>query len=182
MAAALAHLPILQPRRRLRLGAAVLAAILWSSVSATAQTRGCTVTPFTDPPRQVLSCAGGVTVSAEARSAYRLLDRNGDGRPDGAELTSGGLLIEAPPRRGGFQILTPHAIASVRGTVWAVDVVPRRTSVFVQTGVVAVQRPQGQAVTLRAGDGVDVDADGGPLDVKQWGRERAAGLLARFGR
>jgi hypothetical protein len=36
-------------------------------------------------------------------------------------------------------------------------------------------------VTLGAGEGVDV-VPGRPLDVKTWGVERAAGLLARFGR
>ena len=79
-------------------------------------------------------------------------------------------------------MLTPHAIASVRGTIYAVDVQGGRTSVFVARGRVAVRiasppRPS----MLGAGQGVDV-VPGQPLDVKTWGAERAAGMLARFGR
>jgi ferric-dicitrate binding protein FerR (iron transport regulator) len=97
-------------------------------------------------------------------------------------LESRGLLIESPPRRGMFQILTPHAIATVRGTVWAVDVSPARSSVFVREGAVDVRRRHGEeTVTLRGGDGVDVDDVTG-LEVKRWSAERAARLLARFGR
>ncbi|GJD53460.1 hypothetical protein OPKNFCMD_6235 [Methylobacterium crusticola] len=159
----------------------VLAAHL-AALPAAAQGRSCTVTPYTDPPRQVLSCPDGFTLSAESGSSYRLIDRNRDGRPEAAELDGRGLLVDAPPRRGGFQIMTPHAIASVRGTVWAVDVTASRTSVFVQTGAVSVRRPGGPAVILGAGDGVDVEAGTAPLEVKRWGVERAAGLLGRFGR
>src|SRR5215204_4369621 len=39
-----------------------------------------------------------------------------------------------PGRRSGFQVLTPHAIASVRGTIYAVDVSAGQTSVFVAQG------------------------------------------------
>jgi ferric-dicitrate binding protein FerR (iron transport regulator) len=160
----------------------LLAASAWLS-GADAKTPGCAVRTLADPPpRQVLSCADGLTITAESTTAYSLIDRNRDGRPEGAELTGRALLVDGPPRRGGFQILTPHAIAAVRGTVWAIDVTAERTSVFVREGVVAVRRPQGRAVTLRAGDGVDVDAGEGPLEVRQWGQARAAALLARFGR
>ncbi|KAB1072436.1 FecR domain-containing protein [Methylobacterium planeticum] len=167
---------------RITAAAAVLAIAALGSGAAEAQSRGCTVTPYTDPPRQVLSCADGLTVSAETGTAYKLVDRNHDGRPESAEVTSRGLLIDVPPRRGGFQILTPHAVASVRGTVWAVDVSAQKTAVFVRAGSVAVARPGGPAVTLRAGEGVDVEAGGNSLHVQRWSPERAAGLLARFGR
>jgi ferric-dicitrate binding protein FerR (iron transport regulator) len=70
----------------------------------------------------------------------------------------------------------------VRGTIYAVDVQAGRTSVFVARGRVAVQhREPSPSVILGAGQGVDV-VPGRPLDVKTWGAERAAGLLARFGR
>jgi ferric-dicitrate binding protein FerR (iron transport regulator) len=70
----------------------------------------------------------------------------------------------------------------VRGTKWAVDVQPSRTSVFVVRGSVAVRRPSGtDNVVLNAGDGVDADADGSSLKVKQWGAARVSALLARFG-
>lgn len=155
--------------------------------SLRAQAPGCTVTPYTDPPREILDCADGLRITAEKGATYSLVDRNRDGRPEAAELTGKGLLIELPPRRrGGFQILTPHAVASVRGTTWAVEVSAARTSVFVRAGSVAVARAGGRAggtaVTLGAGDGVDVEAGTGALDVKQWSRERGLHLLARFGR
>lgn len=156
--------------------------VLLPADAARAQRRGCTITPYTDPPRQVLACPDGFTLSAENASTYRLIDRNRDGRPEAADLNGRGLLVDAPPRQGSFQVRTPHAIASVRGTTWAVDVTPGRTSVFVQAGEVSVSRLSGPGVVLRAGDGVDVDAGTAPLEVKRWSRERAAGLLARFGR
>jgi ferric-dicitrate binding protein FerR (iron transport regulator) len=160
-------------------GATIACALV---ASARAQPSRCAITTYTDPPRQVLRCPDGLSISAERASDYRLIDRDRDGRPEGAELTSRGLLIEAPPRRGKFQILTPHAIATVRGTVWAVDVAAARTSVFVREGAVEVaRRGTGEAVTLRAGDGVDVEP-AGALQVKRWSAERAAHLLARFGR
>lgn len=152
---------------------------------AWAQTGGCRATAFSDPPREVLVCPDGLRITAEKGAAYRLVDSDRDGSPEGVELTAKGLLIEkAPRRRGGFQVLTPHAIASVRGTVWAVAVNPAATSVFVQTGRVGVTRAsaRGGGVVLGAGDGVDVDASGGPLRPTRWARERALHLLARFGR
>lgn len=154
--------------------------------TASAQTPGCSLTSYTDPPREVLDCANGLSVTAEKFAAYKLVDRNRDGQPEALEVTNKGVLIEwAARRRGGFQVLTPHAIASVRGTVWAVDVTPATTSVFVQSGRVGVALPATRAaagVLLNAGDGVDVSSGGGPLKRKRWSRERALHLLARFGR
>ncbi|NNM75105.1 FecR domain-containing protein [Enterovirga sp. DB1703] len=162
-------------------GLALAACAIACAGPAAAQGRGCTVTSYADPPRETLSCPDGLTITAEGGAAYRLRNRNG--RPEGLDLTSKGVLVEVPPgRRGGFQIQTPHAIASVRGTVWAVEVAPERSSVFVQTGTVAVNRPGGPAVTLQAGDGVDVGPGADPLEVRRWGRERALLFLGRFGR
>lgn len=159
-----------------------LACGLWGA--AAGQTHGCEIRSLSNPPRKVLTCPDGLRLTAEQDSKYRLLDRDGNGTPEGAELTGKALLLEIPhgiPNEE-FQILTPQAIASVRGTVWAVDVEPGRTSVFVHEGVVSVT-PGGdaKAVELRAGDGVDVEP-GKPLNVKQWGAERVRRLLARFGR
>jgi hypothetical protein len=121
----------------------------------------------------------------EEGASFRLLDGDGNGTPDSAELAGRGALIEMPPGRSRtrFQIHTPHAIASVRGTVWATDVSPDRTSVFVAQGAVAV-RPQAsrRSAILQAGDGVDVTATTTVPEVKRWGAQRAAALLARFGR
>jgi ferric-dicitrate binding protein FerR (iron transport regulator) len=162
--------------------AAALAGTCAIASGASAQSPRCTITTYADPPREVLRCPNGLSISAERSSNYRLIDRDRDGSPNAAELTSRGLLIESPPRRGRFQILTPHAIATVRGTVWAVDVTAVRTSVFVRRGIVDVARPGSRdAVTLRAGDGVDVERTG-DLQVKRWSAERALLLLGRFGR
>ena len=150
---------------------------------SSAQARGCAVTTYTDPPRDVLSCPDGLSITTERGAGFVLRDRNGEGRADAVQLTTKGVLVDVPPgRRGGFQVQTPHAIASVRGTLWAVEVTPEQSSVFVQSGIVAVSRPGGPAVTLRAGDGVDVGPGSSLLEVKRWGAERAASFLARFGR
>jgi hypothetical protein len=174
-------LQIGRPRLRAAFAAASLAAA-FSGGNAAAQAGRCSVTTYKDPPREVLRCGNGLSITAEAGGDYRLIDRNRDGRPEAAELRSRGLLIESTPRKGGFQILTPHAIASVRGTIWAVAVGAGRTSVFVRTGRVAVSKPDAAgAVTLGGGDGIDVEP-GRPLEVKRWSAERAALLLGRFGR
>jgi ferric-dicitrate binding protein FerR (iron transport regulator) len=81
-----------------------------------------------------------------------------------------------------FQIRTPHAIASVRGTLFAVDITAGRTAVFAAEGSVRVRQIGTiDSVTLRAGQGVDV-APGQPLVVRRWGTPRVEALLARFGR
>lgn len=162
------------------IGAAGLAA------PAGAQTRdGCRSTALAGPPREVIDCPGGVSITAEQGAAYRLIDRNRDGRPDLLDLEDKAVLIEVAPHRSGFQVRTPHAIASVRGTVWAVDAQGAVTAVFVEQGAVGVaRRGRGPAALLRAGDGVDVAADGetGPPTVKHWSDERRRRLLARLGR
>ena len=160
------------------IGAAAVFAV--GTLGASAQTSGCTLTQRSDPPGQVLACRDGLTIRTEPGSALSLSDRNRDGIPEAARLDGRGALIEAPPGRGGFQIQTPHAVAVVRGTVWAVDVTEERTSVFVERGRVAVRRPGGRPVELAAGDGVDVAPGTEPLVVKRWAPARAAALLARF--
>jgi FecR protein len=135
-----------------------------------------------DPPRVVYDCANGLVIEVEASADFQL-----QLSPDQTSLQSIGLkddavLIELRPGSGPFQILTPHAIASVRGTIYAVDVQEALTSVFVVRGVVSVTRADGSdAVELAAGDGVVVSA-GEPLTVKQWPQEKVSKLLARFGR
>jgi outer membrane immunogenic protein len=110
----------------------------------------------------------------------------GSGRPPASvQLDSGALFTTFHPgaKPRDFQILTPLAIASVRGTTWAVEATPGRTSVFVQTGVVEVKRTQdGETVVLRPGEAVDVDSNNGSLKVERWPPARVRALLARFGR
>lgn len=169
---------------RIMLGAGLLvSATTIGGSGVEARTQGCKIISHKNPPRNVLTCPDGLTLTAEKDTAYRLLDRDEDGKPEGAELTGHGLLVESDhgSQKEGFQILTPYAIASVRGTVWAVDVQPGRTSVFVSRGTVSVT-PGGDAksVQLQAGDGVDVEP-GRALAVKRWPAKRVAQLLARFG-
>ncbi|MHC2109321.1 FecR domain-containing protein [Methylobacterium sp. CM6246] len=168
-----------------RVAAAFAAVVV--PVTAHAQTR-CTESTRFDPPLRILRCTDGLTLEAERGAPLRPVDRDGDGQLEGAEINGSAVLVTLPPpsntRRGGFQILTPHAIASVRGTMYAVDVTTAKTSVFVARGRVAVARRNtpAVAVTLGPGEGVDVGEDQGPLDVRRWPQERVKSLLERFGR
>jgi hypothetical protein len=163
---------------------AVWAAVGISPTVAYAQVPGrCSVISFTDPPREVLRCRDRLIVEVEKDTRYQLIDRDRDGLPDAAEVGGRAVLLDGSSRRrGGFQVLTPHAIASVRGTIYAVDVQSGQTAVFVAQGRVSVSTRDGSSsVLLSTGEGVDVQP-GRPLEVKTWGVERAKGLLARFGR
>ena len=157
--------------------------LLFAATAAEAQSQGCTTTRLTDPPREVIRCGNGLTITAETSASFRLQGEERAGGPTGAVLNRKALLVETPAGKvRPFQINTPHAIASVRGTIWAIDVGGGRTSVFVERGAVSVGRGGGGAgVVLRPGEGVDV-GDTGPLTVKRWPQERVRALLARFGR
>lgn len=167
---------------------AVFFASAWSFVligSATAQpaaNAGCTASASA-AATQVWRCDNGITIVAENGARFELKDANRDGHIDSVELSSKALLIEVPkkPRGNPFRVLTPQAIAAVRGTKWAVDVAEARTSVFVADGRVGVsRRARGRGVVLGAGEGVDVEATG-PLTVKTWGQPRVDALMARLG-
>ena len=64
-----------------------------------------------------------ITIVAENGAKFELRDRNRDGHVDSVELSSKALLLEVPkkPGRARFEVVTPQAIAAVRGTKWAVD-------------------------------------------------------------
>jgi ferric-dicitrate binding protein FerR (iron transport regulator) len=130
---------------------------------------------------QNLRCEGGVTLVAESGARFTLVDRDGNGRVDSVELSSKALLLEVPKKPGGnhFQVITPQAIAAVRGTKWAVDSAEGKTSVFVVNGRVNVARRAGRGVVLGRGEGVDVEGSG-PLTVKRWAPARVAALMARL--
>jgi ferric-dicitrate binding protein FerR (iron transport regulator) len=131
---------------------------------------------------QTLHCEAGITIVAEDGAKYTLQSGR-KGRVDAVELDGKALLIEATPKPGGnkFQVVTPQAIAAVRGTKWAVDVAGDKTSVFVVNGQVGVgRRTGGRGVTLGPGEGVDVEASA-PLTVKRWAPARVSALLARLG-
>jgi ferric-dicitrate binding protein FerR (iron transport regulator) len=150
--------------------------------AAAQQPAGCTSSARTDPPRTVYTCRGGVIIEAESAASFQIVPPQGAGPVQAVELNGKGVLVDLPPRRGRFQILTPHAIASVRGTIYALDVTASATAVFVQEGSVRVTRRDGsEPVELGAGEGVDV-SPGTPLTVRRWPPARASLLLGRFGR
>lgn len=166
------------------LGMTAAAAIALPLPHASAQSSGagCVLEPGAGG-RNVLRCADGLSITVERGARYSLIDRNGDGEADGASLRSKALMIDGPAgAAGGFKVVTPQAIAAVRGTRWAVDVSGGKTAVFVVRGRVSVQRATGgEGVVLRPGEGVDVDRGTGPLTVKRWPAARVAALLARLG-
>jgi len=146
------------------------------------QAGGCVKTEAADPARVIFQCANGLVLEAEAAAVLNIEEVAGQDRPDTVELRGRALLIELAPGSGPFQILTPHAIAAVRGTVFIVDVKPDVTSVFVERGEVEVTRRGGSpGVTLTAGEGVDV-SETAPMVTRRWGQQRVERLLARFGR
>jgi hypothetical protein len=163
---------------------------------AAAQSGACTLTPDKRNPKdKILRCGTELTITPAPGTVYRAGPAGADGLPSSVQLDSGALLIEFnPKRRHDFQILTPQAIASVRGTKWAMDVTPVQTSTLVLTGEVTVARKnETQNVVIGPGQGVDVEIPPGgntsrslnpppdPITVKQWGAARVKQLLDRFG-
>ena len=150
-----------------------------------AQSTGCTLTPDDrNPSEKVLRCGDQLTIRTAPNTRYRLTGQQREEQPTGAHLDVGALLIEFKPREGrrSFQILTPHAIAAVRGTTWAIEVEDDVTSTLVILGFVEVKRPDATGgALLRAGQGSDVSFGGGPVTVKRWAKPRVDALLARFG-
>lgn len=164
-------------------GIALLAGAL-TSIDAAAQPTdpGCS-SEYSPGMTQTVHCGDGITIVAE-NGAHYSLHRNRRGRVDAVELGGKALLLDVPAKSGGnkFQVITPQAIAAVRGTRWAVDVSSDKSSVFVVNGQVGVaRRTGGRGVTLRPGEGVDVEP-GAPLTVKRWAPARVSALMARLGR
>ena len=170
-------------RRLFQTVCCVVAGLSAGIAAATAQPAGCTAGPSA-ATAQTLRC-GGVIIVAENGAQYTMLDRDGNGIVDGIELRSKTVLVDAPKQRAGtrFEVITPQAIAAVRGTKWAVDAQDGRTAVFVFGGQVDVRRRAGRSrVVLGPGEGVDVEQGAAaPLVVRRWPQPRVAGLLARLG-
>ncbi len=163
---------------------AAFACVLWTGAASAQSTQaGCVLQQVAGTSRQILVCAQRLTITVERGASYRVVDRDGDGNADAVVLRQKALLVDAPSGGGGFEVITPQAIAAVRGTTWAVDVAAGKTSVFVEKGRVDVQRSAGgRGVVLGPGEGVDVDRGTEPLTVKRWGAARVAALMARLGR
>ena len=163
--------------------AGLFAGVFWVD-AALAQGAGCAFAPEGGTSRQILRCQEGLTIIVEGGARFTLVDRDRNGKVDTVRLRRKALLLDAPAGavQGGFAVITPQAIAAVRGTKWTVDVGRGKTSVFVLRGRVAVQRPASSAgVVLAPGEGVDVAAGTGPLTGKRWPAKRVSALLARFG-
>ncbi|EHS52557.1 FecR protein [Rhizobium sp. PDO1-076] len=156
--------------------------LLCIAMSATAQAPpACQSEVLENPPRVLYRCANGLMLEAEAGAILGLQQEAGQARPM-VSIAGKAIAIEVEPNSGPFQILTPHAIAAVRGTSYIVDVAGDKTSVFVISGDVAVSRlDASQEVTLESGEGVDV-LPGQPMAVLSWGQQRVNNLLARFAR
>jgi len=146
---------------------------------------GCSLLPDErNPSEKILRCGDELTIRSAVGTRYRPIGQHGDSPPTGAQLDVGALLIEFKPtkRRQDFQILTPYAIAAVRGTTWAVEVENDMMSTLVVLGFVEVKRPgAAQGSLLRAGQGADVTTGSTPIVVKRWAKPRVDALLARFG-
>jgi hypothetical protein len=166
--------------------ATVAVASIWLGAPGhvSAETDGCKLLPDDrDPSVKILRCGDDLTLRIAANTDYQLTGQQGQGLPKGAQLKSGALMIDFKPsaRQRNFQILTPHAIAAVRGTTWAVEVTPAQSSTLAVSGSVEVTRPnRSRGVVLHAGEGADVTAGTGPITVKRWGEKRVQALLARF--
>jgi ferric-dicitrate binding protein FerR (iron transport regulator) len=172
-----------------------LALSLWAFAvgPALAQSGVCVLSPDKhNPSEQILRCGSEITIFPAPGTQYHLAP---DGVPSSVQLDSGALLIEFhSKRRGGFQILTPATIASVRGTKWAMEVKPGQNSTLVLEGRVTVRRRNtAEIVVVGPGEGVDVftgaavtgkrrGAKPSPMEVKRWAPARVKALLARFGK
>jgi hypothetical protein len=166
---------------------AIFASALWlaGTVAAFSQGSGCTLIPDDrNPSETILRCGDNLVVRAAPGTSYRPVGQGETGLPRALQLDSGALLIDFHGGRAqrNFQILTPHAIAAVRGTRWAVEVKAEVSSTLVLAGVVAVSRPGVRSgIVLGPGQGVDVSAGTDALVVKRWAQPRVRALLARFG-
>src|SRR5689334_3831758 len=172
-----------RPKSLSLIGAVVLT--LFATPQVYGQPAGCSLAPDDkNPSEKILRCGDSLIIRNAPDTRYELTGQDEQQKIGEVRLDSGALLLEFTPsdRQKQFQILTPHAIAAVRGTKWAVEVVPDRTSTLVVSGTVEVKRPmRRRGVLLHAGEGTDVSARGGRLAVKRWAQRRVDALLARFG-
>jgi FecR protein len=189
-----------RPTAHIPCGVAVLLSLcVCAAGAAMAQSGACVLIPDKrNPSDKILRCGSELVITPAPGTVYRAAPPAEDGLPASVQLESGALLIEFhSKRRQEFQILTPQAIASVRGTKWAMEVKPGQTSTLVLLGQVAVARKDTttDSVLVGPGQGVDVaNLDAGktvrslgsvvkppPIGVKKWAPERVNELLARFG-
>ncbi|MEQ9812708.1 MAG: FecR family protein [Azospirillaceae bacterium] len=130
-----------------------------------------------------------VIIGPEARLSLDAFEIDGGSgqRENGAiTIMNGAVRAVVEPGLGeNFTIRGQSAVASVRGTEYAVIEEENRTSVLVLDGEVAVLDPDaGWTVTLGSGDGVDVPHEPPPGEteepppVNRWGQARIDQVLA----
>lgn len=160
--------------------------LFWAVSAAAQETGGCQTKTLKNPARVVYQCSNGLTIEAETQAALEAILPEAKAAPKAVSIRNRAILISLPKGSGPFQVKTPHAIASVRGTVYVVDATPTQTSVFVIEGLVKVARKSrggygARTASLSAGDGVVASGDD-KLIVKKWPKEKVSALLARFSR
>jgi hypothetical protein len=108
-------------RRFLSVVAAVLACGAGSALAQPSDA-GCILEQMAGTSRQVLRCQNGLNIIVEGGAGFTLVDRDQDGNADAVRLRRKALLLDGPQIKDGtgFQVVTPQAIAAVRGTKWAV--------------------------------------------------------------
>lgn len=155
--------------------------LLFAGISV-AQDSACKISQLKNPPRVMYQCANGLVIEAENLAVLTSFIPSADAPPASVTVRERGLLISLPTGQGPFQIRTPHAIASVRGTVFVVDATAYTTSVFVVKGAVEVATKVGYETALvNAGEGIVVSV-GTPLVARTWTADKVAALLGRFNR
>ena len=161
---------------RKRLGATAAAAVLLVAAIAgplPAWAAGaCALVPNGRLPSQmILQCGQTLTVRPTPGTSYQPLYKKGDPLPVAIRLNDGALLVEFHPAkpREKFQILTPLAIAAVRGTKWAMDVTKAQTSTLVVTGTCGGYQsaPEISSLSLTKGR-----ASTSRRPIRPWLRER----------
>jgi ferric-dicitrate binding protein FerR (iron transport regulator) len=175
--------------RRLFAAILVAAALIGTTFGAAAPAwaggGACALVPSgRDPSEKILRCGDNLTVEPAQGTRYRPITNKGQSLPSAIRLDDGAVLIEfqPSPQREDFEILTPLAVAAVRGTKWAMEVSAARTSTLVLAGAVAVtNRRLNQYVILREGEGVDITPTDTTMVQKRWGEARVRALLSRFG-
>lgn len=132
--------------------------------------------------RVKIACDGGIVVTVGTGTEVNLETLVGRGDSIVVQLVEGilGLLAPADGWRR-FEVRTPVAIASVRGTEWLVEHGAEGSAVFVRAGRVVVRPRAGGGASLGPGEGITIAADGSPGEVKAWGPPRIARSTAALG-
>jgi ferric-dicitrate binding protein FerR (iron transport regulator) len=141
---------------------------------------------LTTGPAARLACRleGGLDLRMGENAALRVDALALRGPRPGVALRGfgGALLLDVPraERPAPVDVAMPWAHIGVRGTRFFAGVLDGVQAVFVVRGRVEVRAPGG-AVSLGAGEGVDVAADGSAGGVRSWGPPRIARALALVG-